>query len=224
VGASFRAPQGPQIGREVGADDIASCLSLLPHEIATSHHKPIIASVGLPFAVAEVHTLESLGRAKPDPAAFSMARERYRPEDRFSLFVCARSSGDATKLRARMFAPLSKIYNSDHNRARGRNGPPQHDPRHGAQAQRFRSEDRRFRQMCPGHAWNYRPLTRDPLHQREQAAWQRHTSTSPPSGAQTTPPVDRHGQRHLFQCPINHSPRYSPSCIVHPASVLAKRP
>jgi trans-2,3-dihydro-3-hydroxyanthranilate isomerase len=58
----------------------------------TAHHPPIIASVGLPFVIAEVSAVETLGRMRSNLAAFGAARERFRrPEERFSLFIYARS-------------------------------------------------------------------------------------------------------------------------------------
>jgi trans-2,3-dihydro-3-hydroxyanthranilate isomerase len=110
VGASIRAPQALAIGKEVSAETIASCLSTLPHDIIADRHKPVIASVGLPFAIAEVWSVEALAKARPNFAAFYEAKERYRgPDERFSLFVYCRSSAGEGKLRARMFAPLAGV-------------------------------------------------------------------------------------------------------------------
>jgi trans-2,3-dihydro-3-hydroxyanthranilate isomerase len=110
TGASTRAPRDLEIGKNVDAEVIASCVSLRRQEIITAHHKPVIASVGLPFAIAEVQSLEALGRTKPNSAAFSDGCVRYQcPEDRFSVFVYTRCAPAATRLRARMFAPLSNI-------------------------------------------------------------------------------------------------------------------
>ncbi len=66
-----------------------------------------MASVGLPFALAEVASLEALARARPNVAAFALANRRYpTSDDHFALFLFHRLSAD--HLRARMFAPLSK--------------------------------------------------------------------------------------------------------------------
>jgi trans-2,3-dihydro-3-hydroxyanthranilate isomerase len=110
TGASIQAPRNLKIGSYLDAETIASCISLQPQDIATVRHKPVIASVGLPFAIAEVHSLEALGRMKPNLVAFSDACARYRePEDCFSVFAYTPCATAATRLRARMFAPLSNI-------------------------------------------------------------------------------------------------------------------
>ena len=70
-GASIRAPRDLQLGDEIDAATIASCASLRPDDIATDRHRPVVASVGLPFVIAELRSVESLGRAKPNAAAFS---------------------------------------------------------------------------------------------------------------------------------------------------------
>lgn len=108
AGASIRAPQNLEIGDEIGPETVAACASLQPDEIVTDRHVPVIASVGLPFIIAQVRSVESLAKAVPDSAGFSNARQRYGgPNDRFSLFLYVRIS--ATRVRARMFAPVSKV-------------------------------------------------------------------------------------------------------------------
>jgi hypothetical protein len=70
----------------------------------------LVASVGTPFVIAEVASVAALSRASPDIGAFRLAAERF-PEvaTRFSLLLYARRDGDATRLAARMFAPLGGI-------------------------------------------------------------------------------------------------------------------
>ena len=107
VGGSIRAPRELEVGRRVDRDTAATCASLPTSEIVTAAHEPVMASVGLPFALAEVANLEALGRARPNLAAFAAADDRYRhPDDRFSLFLYTRGAG-GLRIRARMFAPLS---------------------------------------------------------------------------------------------------------------------
>jgi len=110
VGASFKVPRAIELGREVDPETIARCASLKPEDVITAHHRPVFASVGLPFAVAEVASLDALKRARPNSAAFSEALARYRePPDRFPVFIYARKSDSTERLQARMFAPLSNI-------------------------------------------------------------------------------------------------------------------
>jgi len=73
----------------------------------TTAQAPLVASVGTPFVIAEVASVEALSRASPDLATFRAAGERF-PElaGRFSLLLYVRGDGDATRPRARMFAPL----------------------------------------------------------------------------------------------------------------------
>jgi trans-2,3-dihydro-3-hydroxyanthranilate isomerase len=110
VGASFKVPRAIELGREIDPETIALCTSLKPQDIVVTHHKPVFASVGLPFAITEVASLDALKRARPNSAEFSqaLARSGGLPE-RFSVFIYARLSGSTEKLRARMFAPLSNI-------------------------------------------------------------------------------------------------------------------
>lgn len=108
VGASIRAPQDLEIGDEIKTATIAACASLDTTDIVTERHQPMVASVGLPFAIAQVRSVESLARATPNAAAFHDANRRHpNSRDRFSLFLYARTS--AANVRARMFAPLSNI-------------------------------------------------------------------------------------------------------------------
>lgn len=108
AGARIRAPRTLALGEEIAPGVIAACASLGAGDVAVERHKPIVASVGLPFAVAELHSLDALGRATPDTAAFREAERLHHNEhDRFSLFLYVRTGAD--RVRARMFAPLSNV-------------------------------------------------------------------------------------------------------------------
>lgn len=109
--ATLTAPQTLSLGREIPVPIVASCVGLDVADIMTSTHRPVVASVGLPFVIAEVNSA-ALARCKPDRAAFVMAQREYPYQgDRFSVFVYAQEAAtlDTRKIRARMFAPLSKI-------------------------------------------------------------------------------------------------------------------
>ncbi len=107
-GARISAPHSLQIGDDVALDVIAACAGLDPDDIATGAHTPLFATVGVWFVLAEVASIEALSRAAPDLAAFrDAAAQRDLPGSRFSLHLYARHDGEATQLRARMFAPLS---------------------------------------------------------------------------------------------------------------------
>jgi trans-2,3-dihydro-3-hydroxyanthranilate isomerase len=110
TGARIRAPQPLQVRGEIEPATIAACASLAADDIVTTHHRPVIASVGLPFALAELRSVEALGRALPDAASFRSADARHRqPEVSFSLMLYARTGDSPTSLRTRMFALLGNV-------------------------------------------------------------------------------------------------------------------
>jgi trans-2,3-dihydro-3-hydroxyanthranilate isomerase len=109
-GARIAAPQSLSIDIAVPTDLVADCAGLSPDDIATDAHTPLIASVGTPFVVAEVRSLEALARARPDLAAFQRGAEAFpKLAQQFNLHLYVRKDGDATRLRCRMFAPLSGV-------------------------------------------------------------------------------------------------------------------
>lgn len=109
-GAGILAPEALSLGPQVDTGSIASCASIPASAIRTETHAPIIASVGLPFAIAELADLETLASACPNLAAFTAAGRRYSPEDdQFSLFLYTQPPGKPGHLRARMFAPLDNV-------------------------------------------------------------------------------------------------------------------
>ena len=100
------APRPLERGVEIPVSVVASCLGLRPRDIVTAAHGPVVASVGLGFAIAEI-TEDALARCAPDTVAFRDAASRYPArEGGFSLYVYAR---EGTTIRARMFAPLAGI-------------------------------------------------------------------------------------------------------------------
>ncbi|WP_421932945.1 PhzF family phenazine biosynthesis protein [Phenylobacterium sp.] len=107
TGAVIAAPQALTTGAEIPAEEVAACAGLAAGEVLTTAHAPVLATVGVPFIIAEV-TAESLSRAEPDVAAFRKA-EAARPDlaGRYSLLIYVRDGQD---IRARMFAPLAGTY------------------------------------------------------------------------------------------------------------------
>jgi trans-2,3-dihydro-3-hydroxyanthranilate isomerase len=84
-GATLTAPQPLALGQQVPSATVAECVGLEPTAIITSHHAPVIASVGLPFVIAEIAE-DALGRAKPNVGAFARAAARFPcPSGRFSV-------------------------------------------------------------------------------------------------------------------------------------------
>ncbi|HEX2940047.1 MAG TPA: PhzF family phenazine biosynthesis protein [Rhodopila sp.] len=109
-GARIAAPRSLSIDITVPTDLVAACAGLNEDDIETTAHTPLVASVGTPFVIAEVRSLDALARARPDLAAFRQGAEMF-PElaERFNLHLYVRKDGDATRLRCRMFAPLSGV-------------------------------------------------------------------------------------------------------------------
>lgn len=110
TGARVAAPHSLTISDAIPTDVIAACAGLKPGEVWTDSHNPLIASVGTPFVIAEVSSVEALARAQPNIAAFRAAAARF-PElaTRFNLHLYARKNEDVTTLRTRMFAPLAGV-------------------------------------------------------------------------------------------------------------------
>ncbi len=108
AGAHIAAPQPLSTGADLPVDAVAACAGIDARDLVLRAHPPRIASVGLPFCVVEV-TADALTRAAPDLAAFRRLATAFdEPPDRLSLHLYARVEDTApTRLRARMFAPLS---------------------------------------------------------------------------------------------------------------------
>lgn len=107
VGAQINAPRPLELGLELDADEVASCLQIEPDAIRTAAHPPIRASVGIDFILVEVSP-EALGQATPDLTAYRQVAARY-PElnGRLSIFPYALIDQG---IRARMFAPLAGTW------------------------------------------------------------------------------------------------------------------
>ena len=108
IGATLTAPQPLSLEHTVPAAVIARCVGLDAAAVLTRAHEPVVASVGLPFVLAEVAP-EAIGRARSDAGATAAAASAYAfKSGRFSIHIYARTPGrpDGADLRARMFSPL----------------------------------------------------------------------------------------------------------------------
>ena len=103
---TIQAPQPLQLEQEMPVDLLAGCVGLTAGDVVVASHRPVIASHGNSFVVAEL-TGEALGRAKPDPARFQAAHAQFSHlgPNRLPLYLYARNGEN--RLRTRMFAPLS---------------------------------------------------------------------------------------------------------------------
>jgi len=102
---TIAAPQPLSLGPEMPVELVAACAGLTTGEVMTAAHRPVSASVGNSFVIAEV-TGEALTRAAPDIGRFREAARTYTAmgPNRLPLYLYAH---DGARLRARMFSPLS---------------------------------------------------------------------------------------------------------------------
>jgi trans-2,3-dihydro-3-hydroxyanthranilate isomerase len=97
-------PQPLSLGPELPVATIAACASLTPADIRVGAHKPVGASLGNPFVIAEVG-LSALERAAPDFPSFRQALEQTPAlNGRLGLYLYAHAASGS--VQARMFAPL----------------------------------------------------------------------------------------------------------------------
>jgi len=110
IWCELQAPQSLSLGAAVPVEDVAAAVSLAPDDILTTAHAPQVASVGLPFLIAEVKDADALRRARPDLAGFErlLAGGVGTGDVHLYVHVDARAADDVD-LRARMFSPLDGI-------------------------------------------------------------------------------------------------------------------
>jgi trans-2,3-dihydro-3-hydroxyanthranilate isomerase len=105
--ARVACPQPLSLGEEIAPEVIARCVGLATEDIVCDVHRPVVASVGTQFVLAQVGEA-ALGRCRLDVAAFeAAAAQRPHLRGRFSLHLYAR---DGQNLHARMFAPLARTF------------------------------------------------------------------------------------------------------------------
>lgn len=92
---------GPVLAREL----LAAAVSLPAESVVTATHPPQVASVGLPFVVAELRDRAALARARVNGAGLDAIKALGVVPD-IHLYV---RSGDEFDLRTRMFAPYDGV-------------------------------------------------------------------------------------------------------------------
>jgi trans-2,3-dihydro-3-hydroxyanthranilate isomerase len=99
------APEPLTLGTTVPAESVAAAISLGVDEVVTTTHLPQVASVGLPFLMAELRSREALARARVSAPGFDAIAARGVNPD-IHLYI---RSGDEFDIRARMFAPFDGV-------------------------------------------------------------------------------------------------------------------
>ena len=107
---TIAAPQPLSLGPEMPVELVAECVGLKSGDVLTNAHKPVCASVGNSFVIAEV-TGEALTRATPDISRFREAAKTYTAmgPNRLPLYLYAHDlqAPGGARIRTRMFSPLS---------------------------------------------------------------------------------------------------------------------
>jgi trans-2,3-dihydro-3-hydroxyanthranilate isomerase len=99
------APEPLRLGKTVSAESLATAVSLAVDDVVTSTHLPQVASVGLPFLMAELKDRAALARARVNAPGFdAVAAQGINPD----IHLYARSD-DEFDIRARMFAPFDGV-------------------------------------------------------------------------------------------------------------------
>jgi trans-2,3-dihydro-3-hydroxyanthranilate isomerase len=106
IWCELTAPQGLTLGRTVSAQAVAAAVSLSADDILTKAHAPQMASVGLPFLIAELRDRGALERARPDISGLEgLVADGIELPD-LHLYV---KTSDGFDIRARMFAPMDGV-------------------------------------------------------------------------------------------------------------------
>jgi trans-2,3-dihydro-3-hydroxyanthranilate isomerase len=107
AGTTIAAPRPLSLGPKLPGDAIAACAGLVPTDVLSEAHPPIVATVGFPMLLAEV-SAAALTRASPNIVEFrNTVALRPDLENQLSIYLYVR---DGSRLRARMFAPLAGTW------------------------------------------------------------------------------------------------------------------
>ena len=104
IWCELEAPQELSLGEAIEPSRIAEILSIRKEDIGTATHPPQVASVGLPFLVVELSSMDALRRARINMPALEKLRDDGVTPD---IHLYVRGGGD--DINARMFAPLDGV-------------------------------------------------------------------------------------------------------------------
>lgn len=105
ISCELEAPQTLSLGKVLPVDLVASALSLPQDEVVTDNHQPMVASVGFPFLMVELHDRSALERARINADGFEQIDALGVTPD---IHLYTRSDDDFD-IRARMFAPFDGV-------------------------------------------------------------------------------------------------------------------
>jgi len=105
IWCELAAPQRLALGATVPTELVAEAAGLAPSDVRGAAHAPRVASVGLPFVIAELVDLDALARTRPVLAGCEALADAGHPPD-VHLYVRGARPGS---LRARMFAPVDGV-------------------------------------------------------------------------------------------------------------------
>jgi len=103
--ARLKAPVPLSLGAAVPVELLADALMLSPDDIVTTAHQPQVASVGLPFVIAQLRGEQALARCKISLPGFDAIAEHDVMPD---LYVYCKRDDDRA-LQCRVFAPLDGV-------------------------------------------------------------------------------------------------------------------
>jgi trans-2,3-dihydro-3-hydroxyanthranilate isomerase len=106
IRCELAAPQRLSHGVTVAARSVAAAVSLSADDILTTSHAPQVASVGLPFLIAELTDRAALARARPDVSGLNDLIAAGVASPDVHLYV---RTSDDFDIRARMFAPMDGV-------------------------------------------------------------------------------------------------------------------
>lgn len=109
VWCELTAPEKLSLGKKVPVDAVATAASLSPTDFVTTTHEPQVASVGLPFIMAELRNRDALKRARVNTGAFDVLGAQGGTADIHMYVRTGRKGGDEFDIHARMFAPLDGV-------------------------------------------------------------------------------------------------------------------
>lgn len=108
-GARLTAPTALDLGQEFDPGEIAACLSLAADDLTITNHRPRVASVGLPFIMAEAANQTVVARARADTAAFAQYFQKDEAEGIQIYVASAADNGTVVSVHTRVFAPVQGI-------------------------------------------------------------------------------------------------------------------